>query len=215
MQRTWRRFNEMLEKNHKSVSLTFALSYLIATLMLGWVSYTYPADRCTAYVQDVRVQNFKYFGLDFPYWYAVGQLKAESECRADAIAFDGGQGLAQFMPATERDVERILGQLDMFNPKHAINANAYYMHNLHKQNWNGALWLTYQAYNGGWKILKREFAKAGSDQYACMYLVCDRRVLTLKNGQKLDLCDVNYDYSLRVYEYGQRYSLGQDNWRYW
>jgi hypothetical protein len=79
-----------------------------------------PKDRCTQYVQVVKEQHFMRFGLEFPSWYGVGQLRQESACRADAVAFDGGKGLSQFMPATEKYVEASLGPLDMMNPRDAI-----------------------------------------------------------------------------------------------
>lgn len=43
-----------------------------------------------------------FIGLDAPYWYFMGQIEQESNCRSGATAFDGGQGLGQFMPATAR-----------------------------------------------------------------------------------------------------------------
>ena len=52
-------------------------------------------DRCTGYVQLVRKEHFRCFGLDFPYWYGVGQLRQESGCRADATAYAYKHGLVK------------------------------------------------------------------------------------------------------------------------
>jgi hypothetical protein len=119
------------------------------------------------------------------------------------------------MPATEKEVERYLGELDMYNPEHAIKAQAFYMSRLHRSNPIGALWMTYQAYNGGWKYLKLEYQRAGYVPcWALMRSTCTRKVIRTKKFI-LDLCEVNYDYSMKVYRYGQFYQHNKDEWRYW
>jgi hypothetical protein len=80
------------------------------------------------------------------------------------------------------------------------------MAHLHKQNWNGSLWITYQGYNGGFSLLKKESQRAGVTDWAKMKRACKRKVLHLKWGD-LNLCEVNYDYSQKVYKYGQQYKL--------
>ena len=172
-------------------------------------------DRCTDYVHLVRREHFRCFGLDFPYWYGVGQLRQESGCRADATAFDGGQGPAQFMPATEREAEEALGPLDLYNPEHAVRAQAWYMARLHRANPDGRLWITYMFYNSGQGTVTRESARAGGYDYDTMKAVCSRRVITLKRGQKLDLCAVGYDYPVKVHAYGQQYKQSEDRRRFW
>lgn len=174
------------------------------------------ADRCAEYVQEVRAQHARYFGLEFPYWYGVGQLRQESRCRTNLTAFDGGMGIAQFMPATARQVNAELGmRLDPYRPEDGIRMQAYYMARLHRQNPAGALWATYQAYNGGWGNLRSEAARAGSWNRYRMYEQCRRKVLQLKSGALLDLCEVNYDYAIRIYQFAAPYRLGADKMRYW
>lgn len=192
-----------------------ALAAFMLTMMVLGVLYAHGADRCQDYTTDVRIQHIRYLGSDYPYWYGVGQIRQESGCRPDATAFDGGQGLSQFMPATERDVEKALGELDMYNPNHALRAQAYYMSRLHKQNIDGRLFLDYQAYNGGWTNLKREIHRAGVVDWYVMRECCKRKVIALKNGRYLNLCDVNYDYSKKIFQYSQQYRVSYDRRAYW
>ena len=173
-------------------------------------------DRCAMWVQVVRVEHTKYFGLQFPYWYGVGQLKTESACRADATAFDAGQGIAQFMPKTARYIQSLMGEaLDPYNPKQAIRMQAYYMNRIHtKENWVDVLWIDYAIYNGGKSSLYAEYKRAGVLDWDMMRTTCQRRKIQLKSGI-LDLCQVNYDYSKKVEKYGNQYRRGEDRMQYW
>jgi hypothetical protein len=176
----------------------------------------YALDRCEAHVRNVRIEHVKHFGLQFPYWYGVGQLKQESACRAGVTAFDAGQGIAQFMPKTARYIQSLMGeQLDPYNPKHAIRMQAFYMARIQRaENWTGRLWVSYQIYNGGRSALHQEFQRAGLADWDLMRLSCQRRKIPMKWGV-LDLCAVNYDYSKKIKAYGEAYRRGPDGMRYW
>jgi hypothetical protein len=134
-------------------------------------------------------------------------------------AFDAGQGVAQFMPATTKYVRKLMGEydLDPYNPEHAIKMQAFYMSYLHRQNFGEGkkLWLTYQAYNGGWGNLKKEYKRAGNEQWVDMRNACKRGGVQFKWGY-LSFCEVNYDYSIKVYNYGKKYR-GQniDRMKFW
>lgn len=172
--------------------------------------------RCAEYVQDVRTEHFKQFGLNFPYWYGVSQLEVESNCREVITAFDGGQGIAQFMPATTKYVCGLLGEsLDPLNHDDAIRLQAFYMHRLHGQNPTGNLWLSYGFYNSGVGTMQKEAKKAGQWDYELMSKACSRNKILLKNGQVLDLCKVGYDYPKRIFTLGQKYRLGKDGIKFW
>ena len=175
-----------------------------------------PKTRCIAYVQQVRVEHIKHFGLQYPYWYGVGQLETESNCRANATAFDAGQGIAQFMPKTSKYVLSLMGEvLDPYNPKHAIRMQAFYMARIHRlENWTDRLWISYQIYNGGKGTLQKEAIRAGKVDWQSMKDVCQRKKIQMKWGI-LDLCEVNYDYSKKVEKYGNQYRRGPDGMRYW
>jgi soluble lytic murein transglycosylase-like protein len=197
-----------------------AVIFLAIAILLCVAFKAFAVDRCAQYVPEERQQHFYYFGLDFPYWYGVGQIQQESRCRADVTAFDGGKGLTQFMPATEAGVEKYLGPLNMYNPSHAIKAQAWYMKQIHKANWNGALWLSYCFYNSGEGTMRKEYKRSitlchcKETSYDMMKAVCKRRIIQLKSGP-LDLCQVGYDYPKQIYKYGQRYKTSSDKVRYW
>ncbi len=191
------------------------MHWLILLLLLITVP-SYGLDRCQEFIPDVRQQHIRYFGWNYPWWYGVGQLKQESGCRDHITAFDLGQGAAQFMPATVKEVNRLMGEnLDPYKRPDALRMQAFYMTRIHRQNWNKALWITYQGYNGGFTLLKRERDRAGKTDWDAMKQCCKRKILTLKSGKKLDLCSVNYDYSKKVYKYGNVYRMHPDLIPFW
>ena len=186
--------------------------YIIICFLFLFVSSAIAADRCVDFIPDVRTQHIKYFGYNFPYWYAMGQIKQESNCRTNVTAFDGGMGLTQFMKATADDINKKMGGgYNPYNPDHAIKMQAFYMWELHQKNWDGALWLSYTFYNSGYGTMKKEFQRSGKSEadWLAMKNVCKRRVLQLKSGP-LDLCDVGYDYPQKIFKYGKLYKQGVD-----
>ena len=190
--------------------------WIICAFLLLCVNVCRAVDRCLDYKVEVRNSVLLFSGPDYPWWYNLGQLSQESRCRANVTAFDGGQGISQMMPATAREINKEMKENN--NPyiaSQGIRMQAYYMSKLDKQNWSDRLYITYQAYNGGYTNLKREYERAGSIEWKNMKEQCHRRVITLKNGNKLSLCDVNYDYSMKVYKYGQQYKIGETKRRYW
>jgi hypothetical protein len=176
------------------------------------------ADRCALLVNDVRIEYTKQFGMMYPYWYGVGQLKTESACRSNATAFDAGQGVAQFMPRTSTYIQSLMGQtLDPYNPQHAICMQAFYMYRIHRiENWakDKPLWIDAQIYNGGKGTLFAEYQRAKILDWDLMKLSCQRKKIKMKWGV-LDLCEVNYDYSKKIARYGNEYRRGPDQMRYW
>jgi hypothetical protein len=192
------------------------IAFIALLLTVLMVYAAHGADRCEAYVKDVRVEHVRNFGFQYPYWYSVGQLKQESACRSTVTAFDAGMGLAQFMPKTSQYIQSLMGEaLDPYNPKHAIRMQAFYMARIHtKENWTDRLWVSYQIYNGGAGTLAAESRRAGATDWTLMRQQCQRKKIQMKWGV-LDLCEVNYDYSKKVEKYGNQYRRGPDGMRYW
>jgi len=197
----------------REILITLLFILFLVTLFNG---EAWPLERCKQYAHQERIQHWMYWGTDFPYQYGIGQIQQESNCRNNVTAFDAGQGIAQFMPKTEEYCEKVLGPLNMYNPEQAIKAQAWYMRKIHKENWDGALWITYQIYNGGATNLRKEYKNAGVTNHDIMRTYCHRKVITLKYGSKLDFCEVNYDYSKKIFKYGNQYvTLTKNKWRYW
>lgn len=188
--------------------------FLVALLVLVALPSPSPAaDRCKDLVPDVRSAARRTFGSAFPWHYNLGQLRLESGCRERITAFDGGQGVAQFMPATARALAQALGEdFDPQDRAQSIRMQAIFLRDLYRGNPapGRPLWAMYQAYNGGAGLLKSEARRAGAWDWERMRAACRRRVLTLKGGEPLDLCAVNYLYSVRVHKYGDLYRTGGD-----
>lgn len=175
-------------------------------------------DRCASYIQEVRRAHFGVFGLDYPYQYGVAQLLQESNCR-DIISNDGvgSQGVAQI---TYRLWQKVLdknGVYEITSTANNIKAQAIIMKSLYKSEY--PLWVTYQLYNGGGWVLK-EIAKAGVADWQKAKEKCTRGQshFKMKNGtvQSRSNCDINYEYSVNIFNYGKRYANG-DNFKffYW
>jgi hypothetical protein len=196
--------------------------HLIAALLTVWIAAlisitcVHALDRCESLITDARIEHTRYFGIQYPYWYGVGQLKQESACRTTVTAADAGQGVAQFMPKTAQYISSLMGEaLDPYNPKQAIRMQAFYMHRIHtKENWSGVLWIAYQIYNGGKATLYGEFQRAQMLDWDLMKICCQRKKIQMKWGV-LDFCEVNYDYSKKVEKYGNQYRRGTDGINYW
>jgi len=179
-------------------------------------------DRCNDFIPDVRAAHARYWGYDYPWIYGLAQLRQESACRSNVTAFDAGMGVAQFMPATAKEIKKQMGQpdFDPYNPEHATKMQAFYMHKLHGQNNlpDQKLWITYMFYNSGPGTVKKEYNRVGVVDWEKMRETCKRKVLTLKNGKKLDLCDVGYDYPVRIYNYSKdyrKYNPTYSKWKFW
>ena len=142
---------------------------MIATaILLAATATAQVPERCRAYQRQITAEAHTVFGLSAPVATLAAQIHQESGCRATAISPVGAQGLAQFMPATAKDMARLyptqLGPADPTNPQWAIKAQARYMRDLTRatpgrtecDTWAFGL----AAYNGGLGWVRR-------DQAAC------------------------------------------------
>lgn len=188
--------------------LLFILPFLTSTLL---------ADRCSQYVQEVRKEHYRVFGLNYPYWYGVAQLKQESLCR-DIISRDGvgSQGLAQITYRVWRRYLSDKGVPDIKSVSNQLRAQALIMSNCKKQAYSSHLWVAYQVYNGG-SLVNKEITRARQDlnirevPHCIARQYCKRKDIRFNNGQVINACDINYEYSERIYKYGQQYKVFEDS----
>ena len=179
------------------------------------------AERCDSYVQDVRKAHYKVFGLDYPYWYGVAQLKKESNCR-EVISRDGigSQGLAQI---TYRWWKPFLDKKGIYHLNRRSNqllAQAYIMQDAKKQSYSSHMFSWYMIYNGGNWINKemtkaREVLGIREVPHEVARKFCQRGNITFNNGQVISACDINYSYPEKIYKYGQKWKVGNDNLIFW
>lgn len=168
------------------------------------------AGRCRQYAEEVRQEHFRQFGVDYPWHYALGQLQQESGCR-NVVSLDGigSAGVSQVTWSFWGPHLVKAGIPDLATSRHQIRAQAL----INRDAWDQAhpkrLWIGFQIYNGGRLVLK-EIAAAGVADWAAARAKCRRRVVVFKSGQRLDACEINYDYSQKLAAYGAQYRIGPD-----
>lgn len=159
------------------------------------------------------VKESRYFiGKDAPVHYFMGQIEQESRCNEGITAFDGGMGLAQFMPATAEWIQAREAALKEFgidpqpyNPRWAIRALILYDRYLYKEVDCKGWYFTFRAYNGGLGNLNREIMLAKSCNEKDVERCCKRRAIRLKSGATLDLCKVNIEYPHLIFSKAEKY----------
>ena len=188
---------------------------LLSTLTL-W------AGRCQKYIQLERVAHYAVFGVDYPYWYGIGQLQQESGCR-DIISRDGvgSQGVAQITYRVWQKFLNKKGIKNLYSVGNQIHAQAYIMKNCKKQAYSSHLWVAYSVYNSG-HIVNKEITKARKAlhirevPYHIAKKFCKRRMIHFNNGQVISACKIGYDYPKKVFKYGQEYKeFNTTSYRFW
>ena len=188
---------------------------LFILLFLSAIASEAKDNRCERYVQDVRRFHYEVFGVDYPYWYGVGQLQQESNCR-DIISNDGvgSQGVSQVTYKLWDKYLKSNGVYDLRSTSNQIKAQAYIMKSCKNQAVSNQLWIMYQVYNGG-GLVNKEIKRAGSINHDLARKECKRKVVRFSNGMSIDACEINYDYSVKIFSYGQKYKLSEDKLKYW
>jgi hypothetical protein len=178
-------------------------------------------ERCILLEPEIRRAHFYYFGLNFPFWYSVAQAKQESKCRHDIISTDGNksEGFSQITYSLWKNKLRKAGIPEITSiPNHAkaqAFINKYYYNRIICKR----LWVMYQAYNGG-LLINKELQTAGCD-WSKAYKSCRRKDICVKPieggrcKQYRNACDINYEYSVLIYKFGQKYKKGTDYFPFW
>jgi len=194
--------------------------WLTSSLLFSLSSLTFAFESCKKLIPDIRRTHYYYFGVDFPYWYSVAQSEKESLCRHNIMSLDGigSEGFAQITFHWWKDKLAKEGIHEIKSIANHARAQAYINYYYHKQNPCKRLWATYQAYNGGTLVFK-ETEKAKSCNWQDAKKVCKRKdvcVYMTKDGCKQwhNACDINYEYSLKIYQIAQKYRIGTDSPKY-
>ena len=193
------------------------LCLCIAPLCIATLSEARGIERCQNLTQQVRVAHYKHFGTDFPYHYSIGQLQAESNCR-NIISRDGvgSEGVGQITYRVWKGALQKQGITDVKSTSNNVKAQAYINKVSYDQAKYKKLWVAYQIFNGG-TLVNKELTRAGKDDWALAKAACRRKMIHFQGGYSESACTVNYDYSVKVYKYGQLYrSIPDSNsYLYW
>lgn len=160
------------------------------------------------YRQVVREARF-HIGMYAPVHYFMGQIEIESKCNEKATSFDGGMGLAQFMPEVAvwiHKKEKFLQEFprNPYDPRWAIRALILYDRFCYKSVSCSGWYYAFRAYNGGIYNINKEIEKTGSCDICAVEKNCSRKVLKLKTGN-LDLCKVNIAYPNKIFRESRKY----------
>lgn len=190
---------------------------LIVLLALASALFGGSIQRCQSYVQEVRKAHFSQFGVDYPYQYGVGQLVQESGCR-NILSLDGvgSEGLPQITYRLWQKPLKAKGVASIKAIPDQLKAQAIIMKSVYQSKYG--LWVTYQVYNGGGLVIK-EINRAGGENWVKAKDQCRRgqSCFTWKGQRSCrSNCDINYEYSVLVYKYGEKYaSVRSSKYRYW
>ena len=219
------------------------LVYLIILFILLIPLTARAVDRCQDYIPDVRSHSIRYLGIDYPYWYNIGCMITESNCRQELISFDGGIGLFQLTPSTGivSDIRKEIS-VNPYNASSNIRAQAFYIHKIRDtymkredfkfkskypispikftDKCGTKLSNIYRYYNGGYWFVHESYL--ADKNYSCdqkdMKDHCVRGGVWIGSGSKkrwLSFCEVNYTYSDKIFKYSQKYKMGKDNIPFW
>ena len=194
------------------------LWYIWFLLLLSLPSVS--VANCDKLVDIIKISHLSVIDKDYPYWYSVGQAKAESNCKW--IVSKDGHGSVGYFQLTPKFLDQIIRPVfpkyTELHPHHFYGA-AYFMKTLHKNNPSKKLWVTFQMFNGGYLVI-RECKRADSWNWEDCKSECRRRnvCVLMKGGecvQYRSACDINYKYSKNIYSYGSSYRVGEDKFIFW
>lgn len=199
-------------------------------------------DNCLKLYKNVKSSHEWLFGISYPAYFNLAQLKKETNCiwLTSKDGF-GSVGYAQITPKFwQSEFEKmnikdykIKDSFDHFKAHAYINKNAYDSITklcLDNQTKTKKLWAAFQGYNGSPFTLNKEIEKAKVCIYEESKKQCNRGIMCVwydKDGktckQYRDRCDINYSYSIIIYKYGLEYAkiLGekyiqeQNKYKFW
>jgi len=198
------------------------LSMLVLYLLLVNVDSSFSQnkqDRCLRLKEITKKAHVDLLGKDYPWWYGLGLMRAETNCRwVKSLDGHGSVGYAQITPKFLDSVLRpLFPDYDKEFSSHHFYALAY-LTGLELRR-ACRLWQVYQSYNGG-SLVYKECRRARSCEWQECKKECRRKdvcVWMTKDGcrQYRNACEINYSYSQKVYKFGQVYREGEDRLRFW
>lgn len=189
-------------------TLAAKLRWGLTGFVLGIASTLWWAAAASAQVPPVAEQYRRdlvraaqdVWGMAAPVALLAAQIHQESTWRADAVSRVGAGGLAQFMPATARDVAARYGggPPNVFDPRWAMRAQSVYLRELKglvgsARNDSERMAFALSAYNGGLGHVRARQALS-PDPGRCLGLTCDIRPPRVSEANQRE----NREYSRRI-----------------
>lgn len=163
-----------------TVIKTAIIAFLLGVAaVFGWAGASAQEVPVAAeqYRRDLTRIAQSVWGLDAPVALLAAQIHQESDWNAGAVSRVGAGGLAQFMPATARDMgARYGGPVNVFDPRWAMLAQSRYMRELLRAidavNPSERYAFALAGYNGGLGRVRQRQALS-SDPRRCFGATCD------------------------------------------
>lgn len=195
------------------------LIIIIPLLVLFLVLLSFSNERCVKLINQIRRMHFYYFGVDFPFWYSVAQAEKESNCRHDVFSSDGigSEGFAQITYRWwQKELEKE-GINEISSIENHAKAQAYINYYNYQRTVCKKLFEMYQLYNGS--FVSKDLRKAKSCEWKDGLEVCEpKQICVLKKNntclQYRTSCDINYNYSVKIYMLADKYRTGTDSKKY-
>jgi len=191
--------------------------YFTLGLSLLWAN-----PRCLKLEPAIQEATHRYIAIEYPTHYNIATAEKETSCRWREST--DGHGSVGYFQLTPKFLDPLLKPLfpdytKSYSKDH-FYAFAYYLNTLIQSTPTPRLWVAYQRYNGGnWVI--RECKRAGLwEREKCLQNCRRGWVCVWKVGEECkqyrSACEINYEYSLLIYRYAEKYRRGEDGrWRYW
>lgn len=194
-------------------------------LILFLCNVVYAGD-CRKFSGDVRRASEFILGIDFPWYYNLGQLEVESGCLwRTSLDGWGSIGYGQITPKFwGKILKRLFPNWDVKDHTDHFLAQSYILKDiLRNVHCKDRLWNLYQCYNRSCNKVNREASNS-----ACLFLVAEKicydryleNICVHKSGdnclQWRSNCDINYNYSRKVYRFGRKYHDGriEKTWKF-
>lgn len=184
--------------------------------LFGFYSEVSGSD-CRRLIPKVKSASEFILGVDYPWWYNVGQLEVESSCLwRTSLDGWGSIGYAQITPTFwDRVLSKFFPDWKRVGHQDHFLAQAYIVRECIRQAYCRKLWNVYQCYNRSCQKVNLEAMRANcnhekayrvcleSPQFVCVWRKQDGSCRQWRNS-----CDINYSYGLKVYIAGRKYSFG-------
>lgn len=200
---------------------------LIFLIMVSQISFAEASTfNCKNLLPKVKQASQYILGIDFPWWYNLGQIETESNClwhtSLDGI---GSVGYAQITPKFwDKILKTLFPNWKIKNHTDHFLSQAYIIKKCLQQAFCSNLWNAYQCYNRNCMKVNQE-AFLSQCNYLRAYKICNLRFsknicVWKKNSMCLQYrsnCEINYEYSYKIWKNGKKYREGliEKSYRFW